>query len=161
MSETKNNSNYLLAEPTTFEDDQVIGAGADILARVVAEPGIGDGLGGKVLCGRCRGSKQAHRPPTHSRVKNGQIDMRCNSKDCECRCRTHYVGRDGHLRPYGSKDDSGIAADDDDAKRKRTATDDAIDYANAIFRRRREQKQQEEQEPSAPAQPRQEVPIPA
>lgn len=33
-------------------------------------------------------------------------DLRCKRKGCECRCQTHYVGRDGKARPYGTPDDS-------------------------------------------------------
>lgn len=35
-----------------------------------------------------------------------EIIRRCKGVDCECKCRTHYVGLDGKLRPYGTPDNS-------------------------------------------------------
>ena len=54
---------------------------------------------------------------------------RC-SKDCECKCRTHYLAKNGKLKKYGTVDDTKPETIPD---RKRDETDDLIDQINAGF----------------------------
>jgi hypothetical protein len=51
--------------------------------------------GRRLICGNCK--KQIHSMPNQK--------VRCNNKECECKCRTHYVSRNGiALIPYGAED---------------------------------------------------------
>lgn len=50
----------------------------------------------KYYCTNCR--KQIHNTPENQN--------RCKGRGCECRCRTHYIGKDGIARPFGIPDDS-------------------------------------------------------
>lgn len=50
----------------------------------------------KYYCVNCR--KQIHNTPDN--------ENRCKARGCECKCRTHYIGKDGIARPYGTPDDS-------------------------------------------------------
>jgi hypothetical protein len=56
---------------------------------------------------------------------------RCG-KDCECKCKTHYLGKDGKLKKYGTVDVS-TALDDFEKERPRNETDDFIDELNKEF----------------------------
>ncbi len=69
------------------------------------DPSI-DPFAGTLRCSNCRGTKT--RRPIHCLVgKDGQPRVRCTKTSvCECKCRTHYIGQDGRLRPYGVPDDS-------------------------------------------------------
>jgi len=55
---------------------------------------------------------------------------RCSKKDCECRCRRYYVGKDGRLRRYGTPDNS-ILTDSLSERKERTPLDDLIDEWNS------------------------------
>jgi hypothetical protein len=50
----------------------------------------------RYYCSNCK--KGFHNTPEN--------DQKCKRKGCECRCLTHYIGRDGKARPYGTPDDS-------------------------------------------------------
>ena len=80
-----------------------------------------------MLCGNCK--KKIHCVAGYKKGKEAPelLKDRCNKKDCECRCRRYYVGRDGRLRKYGKVDTSNF---DDQGDGKRTTTDDLIDKLN-------------------------------
>ena len=131
---------YITAEPSRAGslEETVVGTGAAVISL---EEGMGDPYNARVLCTRCRGGDTPKKPPVHCKVRNGQIRMTCTSQDCECRCRTHYVGRDGRLRPYGSRDDSyerrdppSVVVGDADGRPRRRPIDDVVDRANALAR---------------------------
>ena len=68
--------------------------------------------------------------------KGDTVEMlkdRCG-KDCECKCRTHYLAKNGKLKKYGTVDDTEAESFPD---RKRDATDDFIDEINDGFNRDR------------------------
>ena len=60
----------------------------------------------KNYCGNCK--KNIH--SIHgTKKKGGPVVMfkdRCNNKECECKCLTHFIGEDGHLRKLDTVDDS-------------------------------------------------------
>ena len=56
----------------------------------------------KIYCSRCKEN-------IHNIAENDQRCLGSRKKgrtDCQCSCQTHYVGRDGKLRKYGTPDDS-------------------------------------------------------
>ena len=61
------------------------------------------------------------------------IKDRCG-KDCECKCRTHFVGKDGRLHRYGTIDTSN-AMEDFSQDLPRNKTDDLIDEMNEEFKK--------------------------
>lgn len=87
------------------------------------------GLGGFSLghnpCPNCK--KAIHTTPP--RKKGQPVNFRCNRKDCECKCRTHYIGENGHLVPYGQPDPS--VPQVDNYQLPRDKIDDIVDTINA------------------------------
>jgi len=86
-----------------------------------------------MLCSNCQkkihciaGSK-GNRPPE-------MLKDRCSKKDCECRCRRYYVGKDGHLRKYGTPDDS-VLTEKDRKPYERSDIDDMLDEWRAKQKR--------------------------
>lgn len=77
-----------VSDKLSGDDDQVF-AGVDVKERAPYTPK-------KYYCTNCRRS-------IHNTPSNDQI---CKRNGCECKCQTHYIGRDGRPRPYGTKDDS-------------------------------------------------------
>lgn len=57
---------------------------------------------------------------------------RCG-KDCECKCRTQYLAKNGKLRKYGTVDDTDPMSDFSQDK-PRDHTDDMIDGLNTQFK---------------------------
>jgi len=83
----------------TESDVSGMGEDAEVVAVMEASAKFKEVSGwtlGKNYCSNCK--KGIHSTPNKSRCKN--------AKNCECRCRTHYIGKDGLLRPYGVIDDS-------------------------------------------------------
>lgn len=70
-------------------DDAEILGGVDVKERAAYTPK-------KYYCTNCRRS-------IHNKTTNDQI---CKRNGCECKCQTHYIGKDGRPRPYGTPDDS-------------------------------------------------------
>ena len=96
---------YLTKSPSLEGDEEMI---ASVKAGPTKlEPGLNP-FKNRAMCANCRGSTQSKRLPIHCYVdQNGDIHMTCNKTAiCKCRCRTHYIGRDGDLRPYSQRDDS-------------------------------------------------------
>lgn len=56
---------------------------------------------------------------------------RCG-KDCECKCRTHYLAKNGKLKPYGTVDGTS-SLDGINLRSERNESDDFIDELNAWF----------------------------
>lgn len=89
---------FLSSSQAQFTEDDVSdleknGTGLVVKERAVYIPP-------KIYCKRCIKG-------IHNIAKN---DKRClgakGTSDCQCPCQTHYVGRDGKLRPYDKPDDS-------------------------------------------------------
>lgn len=59
--------------------------------------------------------------------------FRCKNSDCECKCQTHYIGKDGKLRPYGIEDDSTF---NDVEVKAETESNDVIAKINEQYRKR-------------------------
>lgn len=57
-------------------------------------------------------------------------------KNCACKCRTHYVAKNGRLKKYGTVDDT-TSIDDFPEARERDETDDFIDEINSRFNKSR------------------------
>lgn len=61
------------------------------------------------------------------------LKVRCTTPDCECICKTHFMGKDGKMRLFGTKDNSFVEGYSQD--KERTATDDMIDLINLQYKR--------------------------
>jgi hypothetical protein len=59
---------------------------------------------------------------------------RCGN-DCECKCRTYYLAKNGKLRKYGLPDDTDVL-EGFATERERNSTDDLIDQINEEYRER-------------------------
>ena len=70
-------------------DDAEVFSGIDVKERTVYSPR-------RYLCSNCNDSR-------HDAFFGDTV---CRGRGCKCPCQTHYQGRDGRLRPYGTKDDS-------------------------------------------------------
>lgn len=68
---------------------------------------------------------------------------RCTGGACECKCNTHYVGKDGKLRPYGIADDSII--EESSSKENNNDLEKIIHSANIMARQRRRELEQRKQ----------------
>ena len=84
---------------------------------------------GRNLCSNCK--KSIHNTP--AKKIGGEKKVRCKSLDCECKCRTHYVGSNGHLVPYGMEDPS--LSEIDTQSLPRNQQDDFIDNLNLEFKK--------------------------
>ncbi len=85
-----------------------------------------------LFCGNCK--KKIH-CIGGKKDKSEKIEMvkdRCNNDDCECRCRTHYIGKDGRLHKYGTIDNS--TAIDEPAVKYDDETDKLIQRINKMYR---------------------------
>jgi len=60
------------------------------------------------------------------------LKVRCSSPDCECICKTHYMGKDGRMKLLGTKDNSVVEKFVQD--KKRDDTDNLIDQINLDYR---------------------------
>lgn len=83
------------------DEEEIIGT-VEAKSQGDASSFIIKSTGDRVLCPRCR--KNQHNQL--SQDGTGVITTRCKGGDCECKCRTHYIGKDGRARPIGVKDDS-------------------------------------------------------
>lgn len=93
-----------------------------------------------VQCPNCK--KKAH---CLAGVKKGDeeekvvmVKDRCNNAECNCKCRTHFVGKDGKLHKYGQPDNTSALFDM--SEDKRLPIDDLIDQANKEYNENRNDK---------------------
>jgi len=70
-------------------------------------------------------------------IHNTRVNQkRCRGNGCECLCQAYYEGLDGRLRRHGTPDDSYKSAVPEEPY-VRTKTDDLIDAANLLARRKK------------------------
>lgn len=84
------------------DGDTVIASGASIMvpsATVAPDTTFTSAMlftSGGGTCNNCKGNKK--QPPRHCQAVNGMFQDTCSNRHCGCRCRTHALDKDGHLK---------------------------------------------------------------
>ena len=81
--------------------ETVIGSGASIISKSPTVPDTSFTSSrlfsqSSGTCNNCKGNKKSH--PQHCSIIDGVFSDSCSNRHCKCRCRTHALDSDGHLR---------------------------------------------------------------
>lgn len=86
-----------------------------------------------LLCGNCNKKIHCVAGQKENDDKVVMVKDRCNKDACECRCRTHFIGKNGRLRKYGTVDNS--TAIEEPVVEYNDETEKLIQQINASYHR--------------------------